>query len=138
VGQIEPAIRDRYYDLLSSDRVEAVGFVKNVHTQFARADVFVIPSLEEGDPLVTYEAALHGLPILASRMGAGRMGDTPGVMEIIDPTDTEAFADALERLASSADLRDSLGRAARKLVQDFSWSAVGARRAEALQARFAR
>lgn len=138
VGQIEPAIRDRYHDLLSSDRVEAVGFVKNVHTQFARADVFVIPSLEEGDPLVTYEAALHGLPILASRMGAGRMGDTPGVMEIIDPTDPEAFADALERLASSADLRDSLGRAARKLVQDFSWSAVGARRAEALQARFAR
>ncbi len=138
VGQIEPVIADRYRDLLASDRVEAVGFVKDVHAQFARADVFVIPSLEEGDPLVTYEAALHGLPILASGMGAGRMGDTPEVMEIIDPIDTAAFVDALARLAHSAALRESLGRSVRQLVNSFSWPDVGARRANALQALFAR
>ena len=138
VGQIEPVIADRYRDLLASDRVEVAGFVKDVHAQFARADVFVIPSLEEGDPLVTYEAALHGLPILASTIGAGRMGDTPRVMEIIDPVDTAAFADALARLADSAELRESLGRSVRGLVSSFSWSDVGARRADALQARFAR
>ena len=138
VGQIEPVIADRYRDLLASDRVEVAGFVKDVHAQVARADVFVIPSLEEGDPLVTYEAALHGLPILASTIGAGRMGDTPRVMEIIDPVDTAAFADALARLADSAELRESLGRSVRGLVSSFSWSDVGARRADALQARFAR
>jgi glycosyltransferase involved in cell wall biosynthesis len=136
VGQIEPAIRERYRDLLSSDRVETVGFVKDVHAQFARADVFVIPSLEEGDPLVTYEAALHGLPILASGMGGGRMGDTPGAMEIIDPADTEAFANAMARLAGAPELRESLGKSVRKLVSSFAWSDVGAQRAEALKAHF--
>lgn len=137
VGRIEPVIANRYRDLLGCDRVETVGFVKDVHAQFARADVFVIPSLEEGDPLVTYEAALHGLPILASKMGAGRMGDTPGVMEIIDPGDMAAFVDTLERLASSAGLRENLGRNVRNLVNSFSWADVGAQRADMLQARFA-
>lgn len=138
VGKIEPAIRDRYRDLLDSDRVEAVGFVNDVHAQLARADVFVIPSIEEGDPLVTYEAALHGLPILASRAGGGRMIDTPGVMESIDPADTDAFVDALASLAASVERRQHLGTAARNLVQGFGWSDVAARRAQTLQSVFAR
>jgi glycosyltransferase involved in cell wall biosynthesis len=134
VGNIEPVIAERYRDLLSSDAIEVVGFVKDVHSHFATADVFVMPSLEEGGPQVTYEAALHGLPILASPMGSGRMGDTPGVMEIVDPVDTLAFTDALERFAESVDLRESLGRSARHLVNSFSWSQVGASRALALRA----
>lgn len=136
VGQIEPAIRERYRDLLASEHVEAVGFVKDVHAQFARADVFVLPSLEEGDPLVTYEAALHGLPIIASTMGAGRMGDTPEVMEIIDPADTAAFTEALVSLAGSAELRERRGMAIRQLVRDFSWSDVAARRVAQLRTLF--
>lgn len=138
VGKIEPAIQERYRDLLNSDRVEAVGFVRDVHAHLARADVFVIPSIEEGDPLVTYEAALHGLPILASPSGGGRMLDTPGVMEVVDPADTDAFADGLAGLAASAERRAALGEAARKMVQNFDWADVGARRAATLQTMFAR
>lgn len=137
LGRIEPVIAERYRDLLASDRVETPGFVADVHPHFAAADVFVFPSLEEGGPQVTYEAALHGLPILASPMGAGRMGDTPGTMLVVEPRDTEAFMAALDLLAGSAARREELGRAARAAVEMYDWKAVGARRAAQLMAHFA-
>lgn len=136
VGRIEPLIAERYRDILASDRVELAGFVKNVHAQFAKADVFIMPSLEEGDPLVTYEAALHGLPIIASPMGAGRMGDVSGVMITVDPGDVEGLARALTDLAVSDERRAELGIASRKLALTFDWDEVGKKRTTLLYDRF--
>jgi glycosyltransferase involved in cell wall biosynthesis len=132
VGHIEPLIAERYARSLASDRIERVGFVGDVHPYFARADVFVFPSLEEGGPQVTYEAALHGLPIIASPMGASRLGDTPGTMLTVDPADTEALAGAIDRLATSPALRQEIGRTARAAAFGFDWNAVGQARAERL------
>ncbi len=136
VGRIEPAIAERYRDLLASDRVEVVGFVQDVHPWFARADVFLMPSLEEGGPQVTYEAALHGLPIIASPMGAGRIGDSAGAMLTVDPARTDDMVQAMTRLAGDADLRATLGREARARAFGFDWAEVGARRGRLLQAAF--
>jgi len=136
VGRVEPAISERFGDMLNSDRIECVGFVKDVHPWFDSADVFIMPSLEEGDPLVTYEAAAHGLPIIASPMGAGRMGDTPGTIRIVDPADTDAFADALKQLATTTETREELGRSAHQLVSNFTWDAVGERRSAQIESRF--
>lgn len=129
VGGMEPLIAERYKDVLSDDRVEHVGFVKNVHAQFARADVFIFPSLEEGGPQVTYEAALHGLPIIASPMGSSRLGDSEGTMLIVEPRQTDDLLSAMEQVAESRDLRESLGRTAFDAVQYFDWNKVGERRA---------
>jgi glycosyltransferase involved in cell wall biosynthesis len=133
VGNIEPLIADRYRDLLASDRVEVVGFVKNVHPYFAKADVFVFPSLEEGGPQVTYEAALHGLPIIASSMGASRLGDTDGTMMVVKTSSVEELMEAMERIVVSSEFRRDLGRATRKCAFDFDWLTVGAKRAALLQ-----
>lgn len=136
VGRIEPAIQERYADLLASDRIDVVGFVQDVHPWFARSDIFVMPSLEEGDPLVTYEAALHGLPILASPMGGGRMADTASSMQIINPDDTESFAQAMVDLAQSREKCAYIGRSARRLVRNFHWKDVGKRRGALLKEKF--
>lgn len=137
VGNIEPLIAERYADLLASDRVEVVGFVKDVHPYFARADVFVFPSLEEGGPQVTYEAALHGLPIIASPMGASRLGDTEGTMLVVETVDAQSLAEAIERLLYSAALRTELGKKAVQEVPRFDWCTVGRHRAETLAILFA-
>jgi glycosyltransferase involved in cell wall biosynthesis len=136
VGAIEPAIAERYRDLLTSDRVEVVGFVDDVHPWFAKADVFVMPSLEEGGPQVTYEAALHGLPIIASPMGACRIGDRDGALLIVEPSRTEDLLQAMTLLADDFDLRAELGREARKRAFGFHWPDVGARRAQLLRETF--
>lgn len=132
VGKIEPVIAQRYAQLLGSNRVEVVGFVRDVHPHFAGADVFVMPSLEEGSPQVTYEAALHGLPIVASPMGASRIGDVDGSMLIVDPASTDALAYAMTELARSLELRQLLGRRARAVALGYHWPEVGARRMQAL------
>jgi len=136
IGRIEPAIAERYRDLLASDRVQVVGFVQDVHPWFAKADVFLMPSLEEGGPQVTYEAALHGLPIIASPMGAARIGDTEGALLTVDPARTDDLVQAMTRLAEDADLRATLGREARTRAFGFDWADVGARRGRLLQAAF--
>jgi len=133
VGNVEPIIAERYATLLNSGRVELVGFVDDVHHYFSQADVFVMPSLEEGGPQVTYEAAVHGLPIIASPMGASRLGDEEGTMLIVEPSDRDAFEDALDQMIRSVELRRALGMRARAHVPYFDWDAVGARRAEQLQ-----
>lgn len=137
VGRVEPVIAERYRDLLASDRVEVVGFVDDVHAWFARADVFVFPSLEEGGPQVVYEAALHGLPMIVSPMGAGRMDAIPDALISIDPTCPADFIEALGRVADSVILRETLGRTARAAVDRFDWGTVAADRAARLLDMFA-
>ena len=132
VGQIEPVIAERYRALLASERVEVVGFVEDVHAWFAKADVFVFPSLEEGGPQVVYEAALHGLPMITSPMGAGRFEGVKDALLTIDPTCTAAFSDALKHVADCAALRERLGRTARRMALGFDWGHVGAQRAAKL------
>lgn len=132
VGRVEPVIAERYSDLLSSDSVETVGFVRDVDPYFAAADVFVLPSLEEGDPLVTYEAALHGLPIIATPMGAGRMGEDGGAVRLVPPADVAHLTDAMERLSEDIEARTMLSACARQFALLRDWDVIGARRAAQL------
>ena len=129
VGRIEPVIAERYAGLLASDRVEAVGFTRDVASHYRASDVFVFPSLEEGDPLVTYEAALHGLPIVTSAPGAGRIGAERNCAIVVEPSDGEALLEALMGLYRSAELRAEWGGRGRAAVPDYDWNRVGAARA---------
>jgi glycosyltransferase involved in cell wall biosynthesis len=54
-------------------------------------------------------------------------------MLIVEPSDRNAFVDALEQVIRSAELRHAIGSRARECVPYFDWDAVGARRAEQLQ-----
>ncbi len=71
LGQLEPFIAERYADILARDDVEHHAFSPDVGSYYRSADCFIFPSLEEGSPLVTYEAAYCGLPSLVTAMGAG-------------------------------------------------------------------
>lgn len=128
VGRIEPLIAERYGDLLNSERVEPVGFTRDVAPHYAQADVFVFPSLEEGDPLVTYEAALHSLPVVASRPGAGRIGAQTGCARIIEPQDSESFLETMLELHRDRELRLHLGRQIRTHLEPYDWNRVAERR----------
>jgi glycosyltransferase involved in cell wall biosynthesis len=132
VGEIEPIIKKQYHRILETNRIEATGFVRDVNPYFEKADVFVFPSLEEGDPLVTYEAAVHGLPIIASPMGSGRLGNIERTMLIVDPYNPEHLKNLMLKMLST-DLRSSLGQRARTEVAAFDWKRVGAKRVAQLQ-----
>jgi UDP-glucose:(heptosyl)LPS alpha-1,3-glucosyltransferase len=102
------------------DRVRFFGQRPDTERFFKAADVFVFPTLYEAFPLVALEASASGLPIIAAR--------TNGIEElvegnaglIVDRT-PEAFAAALARLASDAELRKRMGGAALERSREFTW-----------------
>jgi glycosyltransferase involved in cell wall biosynthesis len=100
------------------DTYTAVGFVNDVRSHLARADVVVLPTLHrEGMPTALLEAMRAGIPVVASRVG--------GVAEIVKdgttgtlvtPGDARGLADAVGRLLDDHAYRSRLAANARRYV----------------------
>jgi glycosyltransferase involved in cell wall biosynthesis len=99
---------------LDRDQVTFLGARTDIDDLLDAADFFVLPSDTEGLPLSILEAMVHGLPIVASRVG--------GIPEIVDdeqegllvpPGDASALAGAMARLGADPTFRETLGRNAR-------------------------
>jgi glycosyltransferase involved in cell wall biosynthesis len=100
-----------------------VGFT-GVLAALGKADVFVLPCVEGHDgtrdvtPNSLLEAMATGLPVVSTRSGA-----IPEIVEhdvsgiLVDPGDDVALASAIERLLLDASLRDQVGLAARRRVE---------------------
>jgi glycosyltransferase involved in cell wall biosynthesis len=86
------------------------------------SDIFVLPSRLEGMPKVTLEAAATGLPCVVFRDY-----QTPSVVDGVTGFQVgtpEELMTALERLIADRSLREQMGNAARKHVQQFDWDLV--------------
>lgn len=128
VGLREPELRSLFSDVLSQPNVRAMGFSSNPEAEFAAADVFVLPSLEEGDPIVTYQAASFGLPIIASPLGAGRIGAETGSVLTFDTSDVNRLRQTIIDFTLSADLRREWGERSLSASLRYGWTDVARRR----------
>lgn len=126
-GNIDDEIRATYSSTLARDDVEALGYVSDVATVYASADVFVFPTHEEGGPQVSYEAAGCGLASIVSAMGTGRILRPDQECLLVDPLDVEEVAAALQRMANDRTLRETLAKNAVRRSLDFTWAKVGDR-----------
>lgn len=127
VGQIESGFADRFREALSQDNVSVAEFTRDTRREYLMADVFLLPSIEEGDAIVTYEAAAHGLPVVASPAGAGRIGADSGAIRIVDPWDHALWRETMIALAADEDLRRDAAMQSLSAVRRYDWSAVGPR-----------
>lgn len=126
-GHIDDEIHATYASTLARDDVEVLGYVGDIATVYAAADVFVFPTHEEGGPQVTYEAAGCGLASIVSAMGTGRILRDGQECLLVDPLDVEDVANALQRLANDRTLRETLAANAIRRALDFTWANVGGR-----------
>lgn len=129
-GRIEPAVAERCAALLNRTDVMALGHVADVGAAYRSADVFALPTLEEGSPLVSYEAMGSGLACVLSPMGAGAVARHGQEAFVLDPYDVEAWAETFRRLDAAPELRHQLGEQARARAYEFTWTSVGVRRRE--------
>ena len=120
-----------------ADSVDFLGPLprRRVLDEIEGANVLVAPSVptrggkREGIPMVLMEGMAVGRPVVSTRLSGipelvadGRTG------LLVEPGDPAALAEALRRLAADADLREHLGNAARRAVeQDFDLSRSVAR-----------
>lgn len=94
---------------------------------YQSADVFVVPSRDEGMPNTVLEAMACGLPVVGSRISgieeAVRDGET-GLL--FPPGDVGALADTIARLMADGGERARMGAAARDRVRGaFTWASAG-------------
>jgi glycosyltransferase involved in cell wall biosynthesis len=81
-------------------------------------DLFILPSLYEGHPKALLEAMACGLPVIGTRV--------PGIQELIKDgenglvceLDPGSIRAAIQRALDDSDLRERLGKKARKYVED--------------------
>ncbi|MCS4174783.1 glycosyltransferase family 4 protein [Salinibacter ruber] len=102
--------------------IEWLGYQTDMPTLFNQADIATLPTkYNEGMPRFLVEAAACGLPIVTTDQEACRIVVNDEENGIIIPTgDSEALADALERLVTDRDYRRTLGQKARTdAVRDF-------------------
>jgi glycosyltransferase involved in cell wall biosynthesis len=131
-GKLDDAIRATYSHILDREDVVWLNFQTDISRFYTEADVFVFPTLEEGGPLVTYEAMAHGLPVIVSPMGAGAIVRDKIDGIVASDLNPECWAQELRKLATDVDMRDAIGLAARDRAQSFTWERVGASRAKSL------
>jgi glycosyltransferase involved in cell wall biosynthesis len=124
-GPLADALRTRQVDLELGDRFQFLGQRDDVLQLLAGADAFVLASRHEGLPVALMEATSVGLPIVASDVGG-----VPQVLEdevdalLVPPGDPSLLAQAMKRLASDPELRDRLGRQAKRRSSMFDITAA--------------
>lgn len=127
-GEMEPIIKERCADLLSRSDVTVLDYFQDIGSLYRSADIFVFPSLEEGSPLVMYEACGSGLPVVTTGMGAGRIVRHGCEGLVLDPYDAPGWIAALRLLAEDVEFRRNMSSAAAERAQEFMWPAVARRR----------
>ncbi|MBF0482088.1 MAG: glycosyltransferase family 4 protein [Desulfovibrionaceae bacterium] len=93
---------------------------------YARADVFVFPSRDEGMPNAVLEAMASALPVVATDIAGNQELVRHEQTGLLTPCeDVPALTAALDRLIRDRELAARYGKAGRRLVQeDYSWRAA--------------
>lgn len=109
------------------ERVTFLGWLgeDQVRTQLQHADVFVLPSRAENQPLSILEAMAHGLPVVSTRVGAIPEQVVDGSTGLlVEPGDAAQLAAALESLIVDDARRTAMGAAgADRFARRFSLAA---------------
>ncbi len=123
----------RAVELGVADRVAFVGALRpgspELLCEYAKADVFVLPSRHEPFGIVVLEAWAAGLPVVASDVGGlGRLcASHPEAALTFAPGDFDAMDGALRRLMSESDLRARLSAAGRAAAAQYDWRTLSSR-----------
>jgi glycosyltransferase involved in cell wall biosynthesis len=135
VTELDPLYSGSYLEHLKgklsakmADRISFLGGVghSEVLPHYWDADVLINPSLSEAFGM----SLVEGMATETSVVGA-KVGGMTGIVEdgktgfLVEPADATALANALIRLLSDRELRESMGKAGRERVLElFSWERV--------------
>jgi phosphatidyl-myo-inositol dimannoside synthase len=117
-------------DLHITHRVSFSGYVarEDLPEHFSKADVFVLPSFNEGMSLAALEALSSGLPLLLTRTGGTEWLVKDGFNGYsFDWGNVDSLAQCLRKLATNRHLLVEMGRASHQLASHYEWNKISSR-----------
>lgn len=114
----------RYFSAAAQGSINVRPFISRAEMPelYAQHDIFVLPSLVEGMPLVLLEAMASGLAVVTT--------ESSGMTDLVEdghdglltiPGDADSLAVALSTLYGNSQLRRALGCAAQEKMKRFTW-----------------
>jgi glycosyltransferase involved in cell wall biosynthesis len=122
-GSFVPGYRELLDPLLAHPSVELLGYVSDPSNLMRESDVFVLPSVEEGSALVTYEAQASGCVLAVSAAAGARCRhDVEGLVHA--PRDLPALTEHLRSLRTDPQLLQRLRTATLARAPELTWAAA--------------
>lgn len=120
-GSFVPGYRELLKKWLDHPSVELLGFVKDFLAVMQQSDVFLLPSIEEGSALVTYDARACGCVLAVSdATGAPCEHMREGLVHCAG--DIDAFTEHLRLLRTNTELAARLRAESLRGVPALSWN----------------
>ena len=109
-------------DRISKKNIKLVGEIPqhDVPMYMAAADIFFMPSEEEGFPHVLLEAMAIGVPIVASDVGGVREIVPQELKDFVIPQDPDLFAEKIKQILNDPSLAKKLSESEQKWVERYS------------------
>jgi len=126
VGVITPEMRPFMRQFAGTFRSYSHVSPEELHRLYMNAEVFVLPSLEDGWGMVVTEAMSCGLPVIVTENTGAKDIVRDGQDGFIVPIrNSEALYNKLLFLYEHESLRKSMGESAREGVKSSSWESYG-------------
>jgi glycosyltransferase involved in cell wall biosynthesis/thymidylate kinase len=121
-GPDEKQLKERCRKMGLDKRVIFTGYCRDVENMFAIMDIKVLTSLWEGLPRVLVQAAAVGKPMVSFDVDGAWEIIKEGVNGYIVPIrDVDALVDRIKYLIDNQEIRKSMGKKSRELLND-SWN----------------
>ena len=122
------ALQSLAQELGIDDRVFFLGWQsrEQIRESYRQANVFLFPSRHEGMPNAILEAMSSGLPVIATCIAGNEELVIQGQTGYLVPSeDIESLQDALKKLLNNSALRQQMGEASRRRVEEnYSWEST--------------
>ena len=94
-GELLEYLQELVKKLALADKVNFLGFRKDIAEICQTADLFIFPSYQEGLPVALMEAMAAGLPVIASNVRGNR--DLIKKENLFEPDDVETLVNLIEK-----------------------------------------
>lgn len=132
-GPLRMQLQVRAKELKIDKKVHFIGPRLDVLELLQVFDIYVLPSLWEGLPMIILEAMASGCPVIATDVGGVReaiVDNETGIL--VEPGNKKALYEAIEKLVTDKDLRKKLGVNSRQRFNEKFTADIMVKKYEAL------